>query len=451
MKENLVKQIANSMRDVTFVRDCILNSKNRHPFQPIPWNSLSLSHGYPSLLLLFGVLDNLFPQENWDAASHQCVLMMKEEIESTAITDFSLFGGLAGCCFALQGASKNNTRYTKLLSKLNSCLFEGIREKYFFSLREKIDLKLPARAELYDVISGITGIGAYALSNSTQQVFEDLLRAILDVCILLIRRKIPVGPHHVYGWYLPYHYQFLEEDKKNYPKGNFNLGIAHGISGLVAFLSIASLRGICQPGQKEAIEIGAEWVNSKKKTWKGRLFWTDRISFEEEVQENPQNSPYFTMDAWCYGTAGVARSLYLAGKALNKAEYLQISLEAFLDIFSRPQLPSPTFCHGQAGLFILTQLMARDTGSISLEQQLSHLEERLLGCYQKEYPFGFRDEEPLLQDQLFFLNQQAEPYQTIGIDKGGILDGVAGILLSLLFHKERPSKWIDLFLIEDKT
>lgn len=449
--EELVKNIANQMRDPLFVRERVFDPKNRNPSQStVPWKSIAISHGYAALLLLFAALDDFYPNEGWGDVSHAYVLKLKEEISAETSMDFSLFGGLTGSCFAIQMASKNKTRYVKLLSKLNDYLIQSVEKVYFEPIKEKFDLQLPLRAELYDVVSGIIGVGVYALNNLDDPLFLNLLQQILELCITLILRKIPLGSYQVPGWYLPSHYQFLEIEKQQYPKGNFNLGIAHGVSGIIAFLSIASLRGICLPAQKEAIEWGASWLEKKKKMGHEHFYWLDRCSFEEETQESAKQASYFTMDAWCYGTAGVARTLYLAGKALHNASYQQLGLKAFQGIFSRSQGSSPTFCHGQAGLLTLTHLMARDTNNEELYKQLPILEEKLLSCYRPEFPFGFRDEEPL-SDQEFILNQQtAQQHPTIGVDKAGILDGISGILLSLLSYKKQDSRWIELFLIEDR-
>lgn len=444
----LVKEIANLMKDPDVVQMHINHPLNRNPFYSAsPWQPLTLSHGFPAILLLFATLNDLFPSENWDQISHSYVLKIKETLEKEKISDLSLFGGLAGCCFAIQAASQKKTRYQKLLSKMNDYLVSQTRKEYFGPLYEKIELNLPARAELYDPISGIIGIGAYALQNLDDPFLYSLLREILTICVA-ISKPIAIDKYTLPGWYIPSHYQFTEQDKKRYPRGNFNLGMAHGVSGLLAFLSLSLSQNILVEGQTEAIERISTWIQSKKIVNNNNVYWLDRISFENEVGSDPLGPSHFTMDAWCYGTAGVSRSLYLTGKALNKIELQEIAIEAFLSALNRIHSDyencSPTFCHGLAGILTMSKLMARDTKLDKLEKSVSILKERLINLYDPSYPFGFKDQQPL--SDMFVVNNNAET-QMIQIDSAGLLTGVSGILLSLLSTSLEQDQWTHPFLI----
>ncbi|PEK75223.1 lanthionine synthetase LanC family protein, partial [Bacillus pseudomycoides] len=79
--------------------------------------------------------------------------------------------------------------------------------------------------------------------------------------------------------------------------------------------------------------------------------------------EGKQNSA--SRAAWCYGTPGVARALYLAGKVTNNQEYIDVSIQTLDDLFNYQRhewgLYSPTFCHGYAGLLHILNLMYIDT------------------------------------------------------------------------------------------
>lgn len=444
----IVKEIADRMRDPEYVRSQITDPANKNPSHPeSPWKSLSLSHGYPAILLLFTTLNDLFPEEGWDQVSHSYVLKIKETIEKEQIAELSLFGGLAGCCFALQAASQKKTRYQKLLSKMNEYLAAQTQKEYLTPLREKIELRLPAKAEFYDPISGITGIGIYALRNLDDPALYSLLKELLHICVAL-SRPLTIGKYTVPGWYIPSHYQFTEQDKKNYPKGNFNLGMAHGVSALLAFLSLSFSQKVYVEGQSEAIERISTWLQSKKIESNHQIHWSDRISFEREVGLENETPSHYIMDAWCYGTAGVSRSLYLAGKAQNNIELQTTAAHAFLSATKRieadQEISNPTFCHGIAGFLTLTKLMARDTRLNQLEKSAVNLKERLCNLYDQRLPFGFKDHEPLLKTE-FILKDESKRNQIIQLDNAGLLSGVPGVLLSLL-----PSNhtWTYPFLID---
>lgn len=414
--------------------------------QSSAWSDSSLSHGFPSHLLLFTTLDELYPDEGWDEASHAFVIKIKELIESGNVENLSLFGGLAGCCFAIQAASKGNKRYQKLIIALNQMLFEKGLNYFIQPLQEKWQLKLPFSPQLYDPISGITGLSIVALQNQDLKISHQFLEKALKLCIA-ITEDLSIGSYKVPGWYVPRHYQFIEEDKKNYPKGNFNLGLAHGIPSVLALLSIAYLQGIVLEGQKEAIQIIVDWLQSKKKMIEGTVFWENRCSFEEEVLKVSQISSDGLVEGWCYGTPGVARVLYLAGKALKNIELQKLALGAFLGLFSRIDIKnhylSPTFCHGLSGVLTIGRLMARDSGSIELAKWNERVEGVLLTHYHPSSPFGFKE---IILD--FF--QQKDKTSTIIVqDNLGILSGSSGVLLSLLTKNIKSLHWTKIFLIEE--
>ncbi|WP_075884033.1 lanthionine synthetase C family protein [Candidatus Protochlamydia sp. W-9] len=440
-----VKNIANQMKNPELVQKQILSSAIQSSDQSAVWSSLTLSHGYPGILMFFATLDEFFPDEKWDLIAHQYVIKIKEAIEAGENSDLSMFGGLTGSCLAIQQASKGKTRYQKLLNTLNSHLFNKVNEAYFDPIQEKIDLNLPIHPSLYDAISGICGIGAYALKNLDHPLALPCLTKILRMCTLLTR-DIKIGSYLVPGWYIPAHYQFTEADKKAYPKGNFNLGVAHGIPGVLAFLSISAMQGILVEGQMEAIEKITHWIYSKKKYNKETPYWTYRISFEEEILNMQEDFSEISMEAWCYGSAGIVRTLYLAGKALQNQELQQTAIENYLPINSRINIndhSTPTFCHGLAGVLTLTRLMAKDSKSADLEKFGNQLEQELLNRYNPANIFGFKDKE------ITFLNNSVmKERRIVEVDKVGLLEGVSGILLALMTKHTNCFSWTYPFLIE---
>lgn len=183
MTLSLVKEIAQRLVDPLKVKEKLFFS-NRSP-DTISSNLLTLSDGYPCLVVLFSTLGQLFPEEDWEKAAHLYVIQIKEIIESSGISDLSLFGGLAGCCFAIQHASNGRTLYKKMLDSLNDYLFQKMDDTYFKRMREKIFLKLPTHPSYYDLISGICGIGVYALNNLDCPKAMSCLEEILNICIAL--------------------------------------------------------------------------------------------------------------------------------------------------------------------------------------------------------------------------------------------------------------------------
>lgn len=438
----LVKEIADRMRDPDDVRKTVLHPGNYNPtplYESSAWGGVSIE-GYAGALLLFTQLDRLFPDEQWDAIAHLYVLKIKTTLETEGIHSIpsSLFGGLAGTCFALQQASKEGSRYQRLIDTLSEHLLKEVEKNYFLPLKDNLNYGKPSPLYLYDLIQGIVGIGICGLSRlpdpRSLHFTEELIRILIE-----LTKPIQVERKWVPGWYLPSYYQ-REEEKLHYPLGSFNLGLSHGVTGILAFLAVALLRGISVEGQKEAIERIATWLQGHRKEDQGAFFWPTVISFEEEIATTrSQQSPFSGRDAWCYGTPGVARTLFLAGVALKDESLKTFALDSFRSVFQRSReqwwLPGPTFCHGIAGLLLITSQMAHDTQEEDLKERVTFLHQLLLEFYRPEHPFGFKNYDPC----------HGQVYAQL--DEVGLLEGSAGVLLTLLSLENPTSWWHAPFLI----
>lgn len=343
----------------------------------------SLGGGWAGLLLLFSSLDGA------ELAERECVLKIRQEIEREGIADFSLFSGLAGICFAL----RHTQRYGKMVQKLDDYLVDKVRSKVLKNLSS------PLKIEEYDPISGIAGIGIYLLQSQNFLV-ADILRHLT----YSLNEK---------GWHLPQDYLFLEEERERYPQGVFNLGLSHGVTGILGFFAHAGLQGVEVAGQRELGRRIAEWLESKRRE---THYWPPLIPLVGEHQ-----GPI--VDSWCYGAPGIARVLYLTGKWLGDKSMQERALDTFHSLIKRSNLENPAFCHGLSGLLMTTFMMAKDTGSIPLHKELRAIEDKIRAHYRPECPFGFEDGQP------------------------GLLEGAAGILLSLSTLSTNNSSWTLPFLI----
>ncbi len=439
---DLIKNIASQMADPIFVKELILNPNNINPDPISPmsyWNNLSIAGGYPGILALFTELDRLFPNEKWDGIAHNYILKIKEAIESEGLHSLSMFGGLAGVCFYIQQASRDRRRYRNLLSKLDAYFLSKIRTTYLDPFHNFLQSSSSLPNRYYETIEGLSGIGVYFLTNLTIPHFAELSKDIVILLIAMTNLRNVEG-REVPGWHVPCESLFLAEDRANYPKGNFNLGLSHGISGVLAFLSMAMIQGIVEEGQQEAIEKIASWLMTKRGKASNRFFWPNCVSFEDEVS-NHQEALVRSRDAWCYGTPGVARSLYLAGQALKDEDLKSDALLSFLSIFRSPEkewgIPCPTFCHGLSGLLLITHLMAKDTQSHQLKAEVFKLKHRLLSYYSPSFPLGFKTLQPMRRSKEF-----------APIDRSDLLEGVSGILLTLLSLRSEQCYWHLPFLID---
>jgi hypothetical protein len=410
-------------------------------FGNCPWGDVSLSHGFPGVALLFSELHELDTTVGWDRAAHNHLAPASMALQAPGHVAPSLFGGVGAVAFAALVASRERTRYGRLLDRLDSWLVERVADvlkQEKTRRRERPGSSIAA----YDVVVGLSGTGRYLLHCSPYfedrpSLHEALLR-ILDYMVNLTE-KVEVDGHSVPGWYVAAEEQILESDRTSYPSGNFNCGMAHGVPGPLSLLALASSQNIVVPGQHRAIRRIASWLlRWRQHDAYGSVCWPDRISLEDEVAAK-LSRPFFHRDAWCYGTPGVSRALWLAGEALEDSALGEAALEGIHGVFRRPQdswgAHSPTFCHGIAGLLRITHRFAMDTGDPALYGHVEDLASQLLMCFDVAHPFGFQDLAP-------------DGDGMRGLNVAGLLEGAAGCALTLLSVADESARtWDTAFLI----
>lgn len=103
--------------------------------------------------------------------------------------------------------------------------------------------ELPAFAE-YDLLHGLTGIGAHLLQHAPG---SDALGRILAYLVALTR-PLRIDGEDLPGWWVSHDPQVTTSSE--FPGGHANLGIAHGISGPLALLAQALRRDVTVDGHR---------------------------------------------------------------------------------------------------------------------------------------------------------------------------------------------------------
>ncbi|EIF2122596.1 lanthionine synthetase C family protein [Listeria monocytogenes] len=410
----MCKQIANTLKNPDEVKKIVTANTNISILGGTPWEDTTFSAGYPSLVVLFSELDNWFPDEGWDEISHKYLLSLQNSMISSGFyQNISLFSGLTGIAFSIRIASKNETRYTEFLENIDQMIITMV-DQYCDDLMNK---KNEGISPLWvDVISGLSGAGRYLLQVDNQASSQ--VQKKIEKCLILMGNSIEINNRNVVGWYVPNEFLFTDNDKEQFPNGVFNLGMAHGVAGLISYLSLSLIKNSDDGEKKETIEFMCDWLINKSEYRDYGLCWPSMIAFEEEINSVTLTSKD-TRDAWCYGSAGIGRAIFLAGKATAREDYFDKSKEAFQAIYDRTwdewRLEGPSFCHGYSGLLQIINRMYSDTNDEVYFSFKENLLELILEKYSEIHPFGFVDEEG-----------------TNKVTKIGIIDGVPGILLTLL-------------------
>lgn len=341
---------------------------------------------------------------------------------------------LAGALRAIRGAvNPPPGLYTGLAGMLVACAAAGVTSgKAIDDLAAALDRSVGQLADssrrdgmpvvIFDAISGLAGIIAAATLLPHSEHVADLTRAAVAALVDLVLDDADPPRWHTPGALLPGEWM-----RQGYPDGNLNLGLAHGMAGAVAALSIGWLSGACVPGHLEAIERGALRLRTAASSDPWGITWPVAVPLGT-------TPPVFTHAGWCYGSSGIAGALRLAGQATGSPTLAAAAAEAMDATLRRPtgarQLHSPGVCHGTAGLLEIAGVFA-DDGHAGARQAIGQLREDVLSAFDPRSALGFR------------------VLETGGwVDQPGLLDGVAGIPLALLgADGVAPASWRRVLLL----
>ncbi|MFE9308186.1 lanthionine synthetase C family protein [Streptomyces sp. NPDC006706] len=204
----------------------------------------------------------------------------------------------------------------------------------------------PRLAE-WDLIRGLTGLAALLLTRGTHA------SRLTDVLAHLVALSHPARHQ---GWDMPGWWSPVGPGGEEMPGGHGNNGMAHGIAGPLAVLSLALRAGVRVPGQVEAVGTFASWLDQN-----GTRYWT--ILADLDTARPPERQP--ARQSWCYGQPGIARAQQLAALSLGDRPRRQAAEDTVERILTNPlqlaRITDSTLCHGWAGLLALTRAVAADS------------------------------------------------------------------------------------------
>lgn len=221
----------------------------------------------------------------------------------------------------------------------------------------------PLTMREFDLIHGLTGLGAYHLRRHPDQPITH------DLLTYLIRLITPFqGVADRPPWWLNAGLGGTPDPR--FPRGHGNLGIAHGMSAVTALLALAVLTGQHPPGTLDALAHLCAWFDHHRQIEDATGTW-----WPAYVTDDPA-PPSRHRPSWCYGTAGTARAQQLAGLALDDTVRHRCAetamLSAVRDPLQQAMLPEPGLCHGKAGLLQAAWRTATASTDLRLGVQLTN-------------------------------------------------------------------------------
>jgi hypothetical protein len=208
----------------------------------------------------------------------------------------------------------------------------------------------------YELMYGLAGAGVYALARPAgSAAAERILPCILDQ----LDRQAQAGDGGITWFTPPAH--LVGDMPEVAPRGLYNTGYAHGLGGLLEFLTRAARHPSVASRARPLVRGLARWLLSKRlagpfafAAWSG-----------DGVRPYGRNERL----AWCYGDLPLALALVDAGAVLGDADIEKQGLDVALACASpdrRADLVDIGLCHGATGVAHMFHRLYQRTGAAAL-------------------------------------------------------------------------------------
>jgi lantibiotic biosynthesis protein len=219
----------------------------------------------------------------------------------------------------------------------------------------------------YDLIHGLTGIGVYALARWPHPAAANCALGVVEQ----LARRARQDREGVY-WWTPPMWRGLQRER--YQPGGVDLGVAHGVAGIIPFLAHVYRLGLAQQTVRPLLDGAVAWLLAHM------VDTASGPTIPSFVADDVEPGP--TRSAWCYGDPGVAVALLLAARDVGKPAWAAAATALAMGAANRP--PDQTgvvdagLCHGSAGLAHLLNRMYQMTAEPTLADAARFWVERTL-------------------------------------------------------------------------
>src|SRR4051812_21849943 len=261
-----------------------------------PTEDPSLSRGEAGRALALAHLDSALPDRGFGEASRDA---LRQAIAAVARQPLGpgLMQGFTGVAWTI--------------AHLADSTAPGAADEALIDL-----LRRDAWSGTYDLVGGLVGMGIYALERGPQGT------ELLELVIARLGDRA-VRNNGSATWFTP-RSELHVSVQPRVPNGYYNLGMAHGVPGVVAVLAGALDAGIDEAGP--LLDAAVTWVAG------------------ETLQDAPSLWPFYVGDgvevgpsrlAWCYGDPGVTVALLGAAVARGREDWIELAGRAIDKMHAR--------------------------------------------------------------------------------------------------------------------
>jgi hypothetical protein len=334
-----------------------------------------------------------------------------QRLESALVTTLtgpstiSLFAGITGLSWLLPHLADGDG-VTRALARYDAALARH--------------LDVPRWEDRHDLIGGLAGVAAMVAERTDPRALQIAERVLFHLETSAIMTDTGAT------WRTPA--RFVPADQQHlYPDGRIELGVGHGVAGVVGALTQFVAAGIEPVRSRRLLEAAVAWLVD--------MIGGDASRFEMTW---PLDVPRLRRIGWCSGHTGVAAVLLRASRALGQPA-LEATAVELLRKLAHPTASDGTldagFCHGAAGMAHVYNAAFQLTGDRDLHAAAGFWLDEVLRLRTAGPPPGYR---------YFHLHEEAPSWR----DDATLLSGAVGTGLVLLAACEaREPEWQRLFLI----
>jgi hypothetical protein len=288
--------------------------------------------------LLYAYLHLAEPERGWQNLAAEYLNLAIDRISNAGEAQMvGLYGGLSGVGWIVHHVSE-------LLG--DSCGTETPEADDGEDPLEELDQLILKRLERgswigqYDLISGLVGVGVYCLERLPRPSAARGLDLLVDHLEKLAEESRPG-----ITWFTPP--ECLPEwQRENCPSGYYNLGVAHGVPGVVQFLSQLVAADLERTRAGKLLDRSVEWLLARQRA-------PDMVSRYSSWFMPGQDGGDSRL-GWCYGDLGIGATLYHAAHCVNRPEWATPA-KVLLDRCKswprdKARLDDAALCHGAAGV-----------------------------------------------------------------------------------------------------
>lgn len=193
----------------------------------------------------------------------------------------------------------------------------------------------------YDLIRGVVGLGVYAVERGDAG-------APIALCVLDVLERTAVPRAGGLAWHTS-PAQLVDWQRAATPQGYWNLGLAHGIPGVVALLARFLVNAIDPPRTRRLLDGALAYLMAAEPA---RAFPSWHVGPVDDPAVHRDAPPTGRL-AWCYGDLGVALALLAAAQATGdsaiRADACTIARACAERAIADAHVHEGGICHGALG------------------------------------------------------------------------------------------------------